>query len=308
MAPRLAIKIDVDTLEGYFQGVPVLLTILADYDIKASFFLALGPDNSGKAIFRVFRQQGFLAKMLRTRAPAIYGLKTMMYGTLLKAPLIGAAAPGILPAIATRGHEAGLHGYDHVRWHDHLFDLTREGVDREIGLAQEAFTAILGRPARSFAAPGWQCSRESREALAARGFPYGSDTRGRTPYFPRFGAKVSPVLEIPTTLPTLDELLGLNGCRPRDFTRLVLKRLEGSSPQVLTVHAEIEGGPFRREFADLLHQGRQMGVEFFRLADWAGELLLNPQDLPVSGVESVRLPGRAGRVSGQGPLEAPSPW
>jgi peptidoglycan/xylan/chitin deacetylase (PgdA/CDA1 family) len=308
VAPRLAIKVDVDTQEGCLQGVPALLEILADYGVPASFFLALGPDNSGRAIFRVFRQQGFLAKMLRTRAPAIYGLKTMLYGTLLKAPLIGAAAPGILPAIAARGHEAGLHGYDHVRWHDHLFHWTREGVAREISLAQETFTGLLGRPARSFAAPGWQCSRESRETLAARGFLYGSDTRGRTPYFPRFGAHVSPVLEIPTTLPTLDELLGLNDLRPRDFNRLVLTRLEESSPQVLTIHAEIEGGPFRREFAGLLRQGRQGGVEFFRLEDWAGELLLNPQDLPVSAVESIRLPGRAGRVSGQGPLEAPPPW
>ncbi|HZE21956.1 MAG TPA: 2-C-methyl-D-erythritol 2,4-cyclodiphosphate synthase, partial [Desulfobaccales bacterium] len=32
-------------------------------------------------------------------------------------------------------------------------------------------------------------------------------------------------VEIPTTLPTLDELLGANGCRPRDFTNLVLSRL-----------------------------------------------------------------------------------
>lgn len=306
MTLRLGIKVDVDTLEGYRRGVPALLEVLADFEVRASFFLALGPDNSGKAVFRVFRQQGFLEKMLRTRAPAIYGLKTMMYGTLLKAPMIGAAAPEILPRIAAQGHEVGLHGYDHVRWHNRLFDLTREGVAREISLAQETFTSLLGRPARSFAAPGWQCSRESREVLAARGFLYASDTRGRAPYFPRFGDQVLPVLEIPTTLPTLDELLGLNGCRPEDFTNLVLKRLEEASPQVLTVHAEMEGGPFRREFAGLLRRGRDLGVEFFRLEDWARELLLRRRDLPVSGVESIRLPGRAGRVSGQGPLEAPS--
>jgi peptidoglycan/xylan/chitin deacetylase (PgdA/CDA1 family) len=306
MGLRLGIKIDVDTLEGFRQGVPALLEIMSDYDVRGSFFLALGPDNSGKAIFRVFRHRGFLEKMLRTRAPAIYGLKTMMYGTLLKAPLIGAAAPEILPAIAAQGHEVGLHGYDHVRWHDHLFDLTGEGVAREIRLAQEVFTSILGRPARSFAAPGWQCSRESREALAARGFLYASDTRGQAPYFPRFGDKVFPLLEIPTTLPTLDELLGLNDCQPRDFTRLVFKRLKESSPQVLTIHAEMEGGPFRDEFARLLRRGRELGVEFFRLEDRARELLANPRDLPVSGVQSIRLPGRAGRVSGQGPLEAGS--
>ena len=61
-------------------------------------------------------------------------------------------------------------------------------------------------------------------------FLYTSDTRGSAPYFPRFGRIVSPLLEIPTTLPTLDEVLGLNGCRPQDFSDLVLARLNPEAP------------------------------------------------------------------------------
>ena len=127
MSGKLAIKVDVDTLEGYCKGVPALLRVLAEQAVQASFFLALGPDNSGRAIWRVFRQPGFLQKMWRTRAPAIYGFKTMCYGTLLPAPLIGAAAPEIPGLIAAAGHEVGLHGYDHVRWHDQLFRLPASG-------------------------------------------------------------------------------------------------------------------------------------------------------------------------------------
>jgi undecaprenyl phosphate-alpha-L-ara4FN deformylase len=304
LSGKLALKIDVDTLEGFCQGVPALLEVLADQGVKASFFLALGPDNSGRAIFRVFRQQGFLEKMWRTRAPSLYGLKTMCYGTLLPAPLIGAAAPGLLPRLAAAGHEVGLHGYDHVRWHDQLFSLSTAAVAREISLAQQAFSAALGWRALAFAAPGWQCSAASRSALAEQGFLYGSDTRGGRPYFPRFGGRRAKVLEIPTTLPTLDELLGFDGCRPADFSRLVLQRLQKSeAPQVLTIHAEVEGGPFRKEFARFLASCRQQGVEFFRLEDWARELLQEPSALPVAPVASRRLPGRAGRVSYQGPLE-----
>ena len=187
MSGKLAIKIDVDTLEGYRQGVPALLKVLEEQGVKASFFLALGPDNSGKAIFRVFRQPGFLQKMLRTRAPAIYGLKTMCYGTLLPAPLIWPAAPDLPGRIAAAGHEVGLHGYDHVRWHDQLFRLPAAEISREIGAAQEALKAALGRRAYAFAAPGWQCSQASRQVLTAQEFLYASDTRGVTPYFPRFG-------------------------------------------------------------------------------------------------------------------------
>jgi len=303
--PRLGLKIDVDTLEGFRQGIPALLEILAPRGIRASFFVALGPDNSGRAVFRVFKQQGFLEKMWRTRAPALYGLRTMFYGTLLAAPLIGKGAGEILGALAAAGHEVGLHGYDHVHWHDHLLSMSREEVSRELAQAQDLFRPLLGQAARAFAAPGWQCSAVQRAVLAAGGFLYGSDTRGYAPYFPRFGEQINPVLEIPTTLPTLDELLGFNGCRPEDFSALVLGRLaKADLPQVLTVHAEVEGGPLRQEFANLLDRCREQGVEFFRLEDWARELLREPEKIPAATVRQGRLPGRAGRVSCQGPLEA----
>jgi hypothetical protein len=117
---HIALKVDVDTLRGLTEGVPALVNILTRRGIRASFFVALGPDNSGRAIFRAFRQQGFLEKMLRTRAPSVYGFPTMLYGTLLKAPRIAAAASEVLPLLQAAGHEVGLHGYDHVRWHDRV--------------------------------------------------------------------------------------------------------------------------------------------------------------------------------------------
>jgi undecaprenyl phosphate-alpha-L-ara4FN deformylase len=301
VAGRLGLKVDVDTLEGFCKGVPALMEVLENHGVKASFFLSLGPDHSGRALLRIFRQRGFLEKMWRTRAPALYGFKTMFYGTLLPAPVIGTAAPDLAPRMAAAGHEVGLHGYDHVRWHDHLYHFSPETVAREIFQAQETYTTLMKKPAYSFAAPGWQCSLTSRTALATQQFLYGSDTRGASPYFPAFGDKVTKVLEIPTTLPTLDELLGFHGCRAQDFAGLVLTRLETGVPQVLTIHAEVEGGPFLKEFSWLLSRCRQGGVEFFRLEDWARELLREPAAVPVAQVNLQRLPGRAGRVTCQGP-------
>jgi undecaprenyl phosphate-alpha-L-ara4FN deformylase len=300
---QLGLKVDIDTLGGLTEGVPALLSILGARDIRASFFAALGPDNSGRAIFRVLRQQGFLEKMLRTRAPSVYGFRTMLYGTFLPAPQIGKAAPGVLPRLPAAGHEVGLHGYDHVRWHDRLLSMTRKEVDQEIQQAQATYADILGAPATSFAAPGWQASKTSRSALAAAGFLYASDTRGTQPFFPRFGAWVSPLLEIPTTLPTLDELLGLNGCTVEVFYALILSRLENGAPQVLTIHAELEGGPFREAFTRFLDLCVARGVTFFRLADWARDLLQRQEDIPRAPVYQGRLPGRAGTVSRQGAPE-----
>lgn len=299
MAGRLGLKIDVDTLAGLREGVPALARILGDIGIRASFFVALGPDNSGRAVFRVFRQRGFVGKMLRTRAPAVYGLKTMLYGTLLPAPIIGEAAAGILPRLAQAGHEVGLHGYDHVRWHDRLLQMTAGDVKKEVQRAQEGFVGIMGHPARSFAAPGWQASPVSREVLAECGFRYASDTRGQAPYWPRFGSRVNALLEIPTTLPTLDELWGMNGLTDKDFFDLILTRLSGGRPQVFTLHAEIEGGPCLKAFARFLELALARGVQFFTLADWASELLQHPQNIPAARVFQGPLPGRAGTVSRQ---------
>lgn len=297
---QLGLKVDVDTLSGMTEGVPALLDILATRQIRASFFAALGPDNSGRAVFRVFRQQGFLDKMLRNRAPAIYGWRTMLYGTLLPAPRISEAAADILPRVRAAGHELGLHGFDHVRWHDFLLTMTRAAVDEEIRQAQAAFADLVGTPATSFAAPGWQATRNSRAALAEAGMLYASDTRGDRPFFPRFGSWVSPLLEIPTTLPTLDELLGFKDCTVEDFFSLIFSRLESGAPQVLTVHTELEGGPFREAFAGFLDRCLAQDVAFFRLADRAQELLQQPQDIPAAPVFQGRLPGRAGTVSRQG--------
>ena len=94
MAKKIAIKIDVDTKRGYDEGVPRMLDVFKQENIKATFFFSMGTDNSGKAIRRIFRK-GFLTKMLRTKAPSTYGFKTMMYGTLLPAPHI--VEPNPLP-------------------------------------------------------------------------------------------------------------------------------------------------------------------------------------------------------------------
>ena len=52
---QLALKIDVDTERGTRLGIPELLAVLGKYAIPATFLLSLGPDNTGRAIRRIFR-------------------------------------------------------------------------------------------------------------------------------------------------------------------------------------------------------------------------------------------------------------
>ena len=125
---RVALKIDVDTYRGTREGVPRMLEDLARAGVRASFFFSLGPDRSGLAVLRLFRKRGFLRKMLRTGPVRMYGLRTMFYGTILPAPMIGRLCEDGIRAAAEAGHEVGLHAWDHVLWQDRLDHLSPDRI------------------------------------------------------------------------------------------------------------------------------------------------------------------------------------
>ena len=90
--PQLALKIDVDTFRGTREGVPRLVEMLKRHEAGATFLFSLGPDHTGRAIRRALRP-GFMKKVGRTSVVSHYGIKTLLYGTLLPAPDIG--RPGL---------------------------------------------------------------------------------------------------------------------------------------------------------------------------------------------------------------------
>src|SRR2546428_11336082 len=85
---KLALKVDVDTFRGTREGVPKLVEVLTRHRAGASFFFSLGPDHTGRAVRRVFRRS-FLEKVNRTSVVSHYGIRTLLYGTLLPGPDIG---------------------------------------------------------------------------------------------------------------------------------------------------------------------------------------------------------------------------
>src|SRR5689334_5059246 len=112
--PRIALKIDVDTFRGTREGAVRLAHLLERLDIRATFLFSLGPDHTGRAIKRAFRR-GFLGKVRRTSVLEHYGLKTLLYGTLLPGPHIGRRCRDAMRSIASQGFEVGVHTYDHVK-------------------------------------------------------------------------------------------------------------------------------------------------------------------------------------------------
>jgi len=105
---RIALKIDVDTDRGTREGVPRLVDLLQRMGARATFLFSVGPDHTGRAIRRVFRR-GFFGKVRRTSVVQHYGVKTLLYGTLLPGPHIGKRNGALMRDVASRGFEVGVH-------------------------------------------------------------------------------------------------------------------------------------------------------------------------------------------------------
>ena len=300
MAIRLALKIDVDTDRGTRLGVPNLLTDLCAAEVPATFLFSLGPDQTGRAITRVFRP-GFLQKVGRTSIVELYGVRTLLNGTLLPAPHVGRRNEAVIRSVRDAGFEVGIHCHNHYRWQDYVHTMGERAVEAEFTAARTEFRRIFGTEAVTAGAPGWQANAHSRAAYDRAGLLYASDTRGRFPHFIRIGGRTFPTLEIPSTLPTLDELMGRPEYPDDRIVPHLMRLLRPDALNVYTLHAEIEGMGRRTLFQQLLAAVKIAGVEVVSLEQTAQQLLVRREKIPVCELEQAEIDGRSGRLAVQGP-------
>ena len=290
----ISLRVDVDTLEGSLRGIPSLLRMLDRHRMQASFYFSLGPDSSGKAIRRIFRK-GFLEKMRRTNAAKLYGFRTMMYGVLLPAPIIWKQAAEQMRSAREAGHEVGIHAWDHVQYHDLLDRKSRAWLEAWFAQAHQAFGTVFGHPAKGAVSPAWRCNDTTLEIQEAYGLDYAGDCRGRAPFYPVVKGQALRTLQIPTTLPTLDELLGLDGRSAQQANDEVLGQLQEDGLNVYALHTEVEGGALSGAFDAFLQGLAARGVQSRTHADWLPELLAARP--PAKPIVRLEIPGRAGWVS-----------
>ena len=295
----VALKVDVDTLRGTLEGVPRLLRLFDAYQVRATFLFSVGPDHTGRAIWRVFRP-GFLAKVQRTSVTSHYGLKTLLYGTLLPGPDIARRGGAIMRACAAAGHEVGVHVYDHIKWQDQVARRSADWTRREMHKATQAFERVFATAPKVHGAAGWQINPHTLILEEQLGLDYASDTRGRHPFYPVLDGVRSACPQLPTTLPTLDELIGRDGITADNAHESVLAASRELLPQghVYTLHAELEGMRLLPVMRNLLEQWRTDRVGVGPLRSLYASLDLGR--LPIHRIEWGTVPGRSGRLALQG--------
>lgn len=298
MTRQIALKIDVDTYRGTREGVPRLMEALQRHGAQATFFFSLGPDHTGRAIKRVFRP-GFLKKVSRTSVVEHYGVKTLLYGTVLPGPNIGRKCGDIMRGVRDAGFEVGVHCHDHIRWQDYVAGKDADWTRRELKRAVDAFFAIFGEMPRAHAAAGWQTNRYALRLLQQMGFDYSSDTRGTHPFLPAWDAEIIACPQLPTTLPTLDEVVNRDGITPENVAQHLLRLTETAAPtgHVFTLHAELEGGKFLPVFEQLLTGWKAQGYELVSMRQYFEALQGTP---PIHEVIMGEVDGRSGTLALQG--------
>jgi len=293
---NVGLRIDVDTYRGTKLGVPNLCAVLAEQGVRASFFFSVGPDNMGRHLWRLLRP-AFLIKMLRTNAAGLYGWDILLRGTVTPGPIIGKRLATVIRSAAEAGHEIGLHAWDHHAWQQKIASWEGPEIRKVLERGTEMLTEIIGRAPDCSAAPAWRCTDEVLLEKLRFPFRFNSDCRGDHIFQPVVAGKALAQAQIPTTLPTYDEIVGRDGINEGNYNEFLLGKLRPGQLNTLTIHAEVEGIRCLPMFREFLHNAAERGVCFVPM----GSLLKGLDgELPKASMVARSIAGREGWISCQG--------
>jgi peptidoglycan/xylan/chitin deacetylase (PgdA/CDA1 family) len=303
--PLLVLKIDVDTYRGTLEGVPNLVRMLSRHAAGATFLFSLGPDHTGWAMRRALRP-GFFQKVSRTSVLEHYGFKTLMYGVLLPGPDIGVKGAAEMRAARDAGFECGIHTWDHVLWQDKVRAKDQQWTVRMMQKSEQRYARVFGEAPHTHGAAGWQMNVHAFAHHDSQGYAYASDGRA---VLRENGALQDPQagpyrftgmrhIQMPTTLPTLDELLGreIDGTvlTTENIAAHLLKLTADRRDHVYTLHAELEGQKLAPIFDQLLSGWKAQGYQLASMADYYEKI--KHAALPEYPVQWGEVPGRSGEL------------
>ena len=165
-------------------------------------------------------------------------------------------------------------------------------------LAVDRFTEIFGEAPKAYAAAGWQLNRHALRQTQRFAFDYASDTRGTHPFIPTWDAEIIACPQLPTTLPTLDEIIGRDDATLENVVSHMLK-LTANPPaggHVFTLRAELEGGKWLPIFEQLLIGWKSQGYDLVSMRQYLQSIT---GTLPRHAVKMGEVGGRSGKLAVQ---------
>jgi len=260
-----------------------------------TFYFSVGPDNMGRHLWRLLKPS-FLAKMLRSNAPGLYGWDIILRGTFGPGPVIGNRLAGIIKQASEAGHEIGLHAWDHYTWQAHVDTMDSEAIRRSIEQGAGMLAQITGKPPVTSAVPSWKCNDLTLIEKSRFPFRFNSDCRGTDVFLPVVNGKMLNQPQVPVTLPTYDEVIGRNGITDGNYNDYLLSLIKADAMNVLTIHAEVEGIAKHQLFCEFAGKFLRSGGKFVPL----GRLVPEGHIVKQAPVIKKEISGREGWVAVQG--------
>jgi undecaprenyl phosphate-alpha-L-ara4FN deformylase len=254
-----AIRIDIDSTRDVAL-LPELLDFLLSLDIKATFFVATGPDRLALNLFKYIRDPRSSLRFIKSK-PLRYGSHSL--NGLLRKTQIESACPEVLLRLKKEGHEIGLHGYDHYMWIRNLRNMDETRIKELINKGLEALEAVTGADIRGFASPGFTVTNALLRAIDVLGFDYSSDFKSNkpmSPFYPQRETKSDSVLQVPVSMDSIGELF-IAGYSEFQIKAKMRKNMDvwhaKRVPFVIYAHPAHEVGCYMELFSSLLRDLRE---------------------------------------------------
>ena len=126
---------------------------------------------------------------------------------------------------------------------------------------------------------------------------WASDTRGSGPFLPTLAGKRYRSLQVPTTLPTWDEVIGSPGLDDDSLLAFYRSSVREGIAQVHRLHAEIEGVTHLALFERLLDGWLEDRIRFVTLGTVARRTTSRKDTLKIKAIRDREIPGHDGPVA-----------
>lgn len=224
-----SISVHVDGYYGLTKGVPNLLKLFDEYNIKATFFINMGREASLFQLFRYWR--GNSINVSDMKVISRYS-KRQMLEMLFMNRALGHKHPKLLKEIKRRGHEVNPHCWSHLLWSKNFDKIDKEG---QLLKMKEAYYNIFKRNPKGFAPPTWKFDKNVIVSLKKQGFEYLATSGPATGMTTKNGLKIIPL----SFSKNIEELLN-EGMSEREILELYRRELNKKYVN-LYFHSDFEG-------------------------------------------------------------------
>ena len=262
---RVSLIVSVEDVAGFQTGLPNILSLLDQYNIQATFLFSLGFDNTGIRIKNLYRPS-----ILSRQLP----VKQKLYGTLLPPAALGKKHVDLLRQCAARGHDVGIKSYDSVNWQLHASDAGADWTKRHLTWSIESFQDIFDKTPVIHAASGFVINKHLLELEQQLGFQIAMDSRGKTAFYPEYLGIKNNVLQLPITLPAIEELLETPEITLDNVHEYLFAESQQQLPQgqLYEVRAAYEGRAWLSILEKMIVMWRSSQWEFNRVTEVVKQL------------------------------------